>query len=262
MKNNFFMLVCFCVSSFLFSQVGINTSSPETTFEVAGKADDINHYDGILPPRITGDKLQKKNYTSSKKGTIVFVTEPPENLSGQVINIVASGMYYFDGILWQSVSEQNQKIEYRIILTFDENNENALVALSKWSPPVNLLGDPNTYLTSTKYYSVGTKNLGGLKGSVTLKKIDGVVNVKFQISRDDFSSVNEDVIINISDIYNEMGYFPSDVLFLNTENPTFLIPIYLQNDTILIPMANLSFLTSDFFGETQGYSSWKKPHLK
>jgi hypothetical protein len=67
MKNNFFMLLCFCVNSFLFSQVGINTSSPETTFEVVGKAEDINHYDGILPPRITGDQLQKKHTIIQRK---------------------------------------------------------------------------------------------------------------------------------------------------------------------------------------------------
>lgn len=49
-------------------QVGINTQTPEATLEVVGKPNDINHYDGIIPPRITGNQLVAKTYSSSKKG--------------------------------------------------------------------------------------------------------------------------------------------------------------------------------------------------
>ncbi len=34
------------------AQVGINTETPETTLEVVGKPDEINHYDGILLPKM------------------------------------------------------------------------------------------------------------------------------------------------------------------------------------------------------------------
>ena len=61
------------------AQVGINTENPETTLEIVGKPNDVSHYDGILPPRITGDQLAAKPYPSTKKGAIGFVTEPATN---------------------------------------------------------------------------------------------------------------------------------------------------------------------------------------
>ncbi|AZA79678.1 hypothetical protein FE904_13045 [Chryseobacterium indologenes] len=82
------------------AQVGINTQTPEATLEVVGKPNDTNHYDGIIPPRITGEQLATKTYSTAKKGTIVFVTLPATNLVGQVIHITKSGLYYFDGSAW------------------------------------------------------------------------------------------------------------------------------------------------------------------
>lgn len=247
-----------------FPQVGINTASPETTLEVAGKAEDINHYDGILPPRLTGDQLSKKVYSSSKKGTVVFVTAPPKDLSGQVTNVTEAGLYYFDGTLWEGLSNNRQNIEYRVILTFESSNDDVLTAASKWSEPINLWNDTNVCLTSTKFYTLGTKNFGGLKGSVIFKKIGGIINIKIQMAREpDSANVVEDVKMDISDICNEIGYFPTDIAFLHTEeNPTFILPIYFQNNSIYIPSGNFNFISSDLIGGFQGYSSWIKPHLK
>ena len=104
MGKLFYFLFILLTSS-LYGQVGINTTTPETTFEVVGKPDDINHYDGIIPPRITGDQLAAKFYSSAKKGAVVFVVSPPINLTGQVINITESGLYYFDGTMWKSFED-------------------------------------------------------------------------------------------------------------------------------------------------------------
>ncbi len=104
MNRILYFLLCLITLS-LQGQVGINTQNPETTFEVVGKPDDLNHYDGIIPPRITGDQLAAKFYSSTKKGAIVFVTSVPNNLSGQVINVVVGGFYYFDGNLWKAFED-------------------------------------------------------------------------------------------------------------------------------------------------------------
>jgi hypothetical protein len=69
----FFLLI---VGISVKAQVGINTTNPETTFEVVGKPNDPSHYDGIIPPRITGDQLASKSYSNTKKGAVVFVTSP------------------------------------------------------------------------------------------------------------------------------------------------------------------------------------------
>ena len=86
MKKSSYLL--FVLSTiFIYGQVGINTQTPETTLEVVGKPNDISHYDGIIPPRITGNQLSAKTYSSTKKGAVVYVTSPSSNLTGQVKNI-------------------------------------------------------------------------------------------------------------------------------------------------------------------------------
>ncbi|MFY1047479.1 hypothetical protein [Chryseobacterium sp. GP-SGM7] len=100
---SFLSLISFIVQG----QVGINTQTPQATLEVVGKPNDTNHYDGIIPPRITGDQLSAKTYSPSKKGTIVFVTDPASSLSGQVLRITKSGLYYFDGIIWMPFTQED-----------------------------------------------------------------------------------------------------------------------------------------------------------
>ena len=54
MKATFYLLLTLFAIK-LNAQVGLNTQTPETTFDVVGKPNDTSHYDGIIPPRITGD---------------------------------------------------------------------------------------------------------------------------------------------------------------------------------------------------------------
>lgn len=254
----FFSLLTVSVSG----QVGINTPNPEATFQVVGKPDDPNHYDGIIPPSITGDQLSKKIYSSSKKGALLFVTVPPYILSGQVINISEPGLYYFDGNRWQP-AQQERKIEYQTILVFDRNTNSPLTASTQWSAPVNIWDDKDTYDTSTKFYSMGTKKFGGLEGAVSFRKIDGIINIKFLISRTNGSnSVSDDAVMDISDICNELGYFPTDVAWLHPENSTALMSVFLQNNSIHIPASTLNAITANTVGEAKGYSTWTKPHLR
>ncbi|NMR35291.1 hypothetical protein HIO71_13975 [Chryseobacterium aquaticum] len=263
MRIPFYFFMLFIVIT-IRGQVGINTKLPEATLDVVGKPSDSNHYDGIIPPRITGDQLSKKKYSTSKNGAVVFVTTPSTNLLGQVVNVAESGLYYFDGHMWQALLKKQRAVEYRIILTFDDTNDDMLTAESKWNEPIDLWEDKYTYLTSTKYYKIGTKKIGGLKGSIVFKKIDGIINIKLEISKKtDFNNVDQDVKIDISGICNEIGYFPTDIAFLHTEeNPTFIIPIYFQNKSIYIPSVNFSYISSNLIGSFQGYSSWIRPHLR
>ena len=107
MKNNFLNLLFALVAVNLSSQVGINTQSPKATLEVVGKPGDINHFDGIIPPRITGDELAAKTYSTSQKGAFVYVTSPATNLSGQVAHLTKSGLYYFDGQQWVQLTKDD-----------------------------------------------------------------------------------------------------------------------------------------------------------
>ena len=88
------------------SQVGINSPTPRTTLDIAGKPNDINTTDGIIIPTISKADLAKKSnttYTNNQNGTLVFIndiTAPPAapippSLS-QVSNINSIGFYYFN----------------------------------------------------------------------------------------------------------------------------------------------------------------------
>jgi len=84
--------------------VGINTPDPMATLDIVGKADDASRLDGVIAPRITGDQLQSKSYTASQTGAILYVTAAASSLTGQVVKVTAPGYYYFDGVLWQMMS--------------------------------------------------------------------------------------------------------------------------------------------------------------
>ncbi len=245
-------------------QVGINTQTPETTLDIVGKPNYPSHFDGIIPPRITGNQLALKSYSSAKKGAVVFVTSPPSTLSGQVINISAVGMYYFDGNVWQSFSLEKQPVEYRVVLTFDPNSTHELTATSTWSSPINYSGNTNAYLTALKYYTLGTKNFAGLKGFILFRKVHGIVNVRFQIYRSsDSSPITSNAFIGIADIYRDIGYIPNQVVLLHTENSTQHFPALLENYSIQIPQTSLNAMSTQYYtyGEVQGYSSWINPML-
>ncbi|MCQ4139506.1 hypothetical protein [Chryseobacterium sp. EO14] len=245
-------------------QVGINTQTPEATLEVVGKPNDPNHFDGIIPPRLTGNQLAAKTYSMTKKGAFVFVTSSASSLSDQVINVAEPGLYYFDGAVWQPFSKEAPPIEYQIILSFDSNSTNTLTATSSWSAPVNYSGNVNAYLTATKTYTIGTKNFGGLKGSVLFRKLQGIVNVRFQIYRSsDSSSISGNAFMSISNIYSDIGYIPNQIALLHTENSSQFFPALLENYAIQIPQTSLSAMSTSYYtyGEVQGYSNRIKPVL-
>ena len=255
MKKSILLLTALS-ATLIYGQVGINTQKPEATLEVVGKPNDLTHYDGIIPPRITGNQLAAKIYTSAKKGAVVYVTAPPTNSSGQVINITEPAPYYFDGNVWQPFSKE--PIEYMIILSFDSNSTAALTATSGWSSPSNIFANSNVYLTSAKTYTIGTKNYGGLKGTVIFRNLLGSVNVRFQIYRwSDSAPLNGNAIMNISDINNDIGYFPYQIALLHTENSTQHFPVLLENNAIQISQTSLAAMSTTYYtyGEAHGYSN-------
>lgn len=245
-------------------QVGINTQKPETTLEVVGKPSDPNHFDGIIPPRISGNQLAAKTYSATKKGAVVYVLSPASNLSGQAIHLSEAGLYYFDGIVWQTLTKGTDTVEYMLTLSFDENSTEDLQESTTWSAPVNYWAAQNIFLTSIKYYKIGTKNYGGIKGLVRFIKNGPVVSVLFKIYRPNNFSVNNDALIPIAKIFSDLGMQYSSyaqIVLLHTENSTDTFPLLLQNQMIQIPARSINAMSSVYytFGEVQTYSNALKP---
>ena len=115
----------------------------------------------------------------------------------------------------------------------------------------------NVYLTSAKTYTIGTKNFGGFKGSVLFRKLLGSVNVRFQMYRSyDSAPISGNAFMNISDINNDIGYFPYQIALLHTENSTQHFPALLENNAIQIPQTSLTAMSTSYYtyGEVQGLS--------
>lgn len=87
----------------IFAQVGINTATPQGTLDVVGKPTDPSVLDGVVLPRLTGVQLKAKTYTAAQTGAFVYVTVADPSPSGQTVNVVAAGTYFFTGTNWQRV---------------------------------------------------------------------------------------------------------------------------------------------------------------
>lgn len=103
-----FLTASIVLSTFVYSQtgnVGINTADPKATLDVAGSPTIATKLDGVIAPRITGEQLRLKTYTTDQTGAIVYVTAAAlAPLDNQVIKVSASGYYYFDGTIWQTMA--------------------------------------------------------------------------------------------------------------------------------------------------------------
>lgn len=84
------------------AQVGIGTTAPNATLDVQGQPTALTVFDGIIPPRLTGEQLGAKIYTTNQTGAVVYATAGIVNSTNpQVSNVINEGLYYFDGNKWQ-----------------------------------------------------------------------------------------------------------------------------------------------------------------
>ena len=106
-------LACVLFSSFLFSQVAINSPSPKTTLDVnsSGKA---NVPDGIMTVRVTGKELQDKDaiYGAAQNSDVVYVTSVHTDRSSKTSNVTTPGFYYYNSGLEKWIGLQMPKFFY------------------------------------------------------------------------------------------------------------------------------------------------------
>lgn len=93
-------LIVFISTFYAHAQVGINTTSPATSFDVA-KSSVATVADGVLVTRISGDELKAKdaNYGTNQHATLIYVTSIPTTTSPKTSNIKSPGFYYYDNTI-------------------------------------------------------------------------------------------------------------------------------------------------------------------
>lgn len=93
------LLILFCVPTFSFSQVGIGTSTPNSSAQL----DVTSTTKGFLPPRVALTATNSTTpVTSPASGLLVYNTAT----AGTSPNNVTPGFYYYDGTKWQRIINQ------------------------------------------------------------------------------------------------------------------------------------------------------------
>ena len=79
--------------------LGLGTIAPAATLDVTGEPTNTAKLDAILPPRLTGDQLKAKTYTTAQNGAVVFATAGVSTSAAgdQTSDVNIPGLYYFDG---------------------------------------------------------------------------------------------------------------------------------------------------------------------
>ncbi|PRB06044.1 hypothetical protein CQ046_02385 [Chryseobacterium sp. MYb7] len=149
MKTKFAQLSVILISGFSFAQVGFNTTSPKTIVDVSAKRDtsgvitDNTQTFGLQAPRLTRAELTANTatYSSDQSGALIYITDVTGgDATGQRVNVTAMGYYYFDGSVWQRLTQATNAI----------------------SPAISALQCTSAYL-SPSTYTAGTPFTGNLK---------------------------------------------------------------------------------------------------
>ncbi|WES98320.1 hypothetical protein P2W68_01605 [Chryseobacterium arthrosphaerae] len=185
------------------AQVGVNTQTPSATLDIVGKPNLPNHFDGLIPPRITGDQLASKNYSILQKGAIVYVTQPATNLLGQVIHIVEEGYYYFNGQMWNQILKE--PIVYDALIILDETlPANTITIQNSWNTYLPFPTNPRQHTLSTKSYRLGTAGLG-ITGEIDARRIGTIGYLDLSISSSTPITSNY-VMLNLSKPLRDLGF--------------------------------------------------------
>ncbi|WP_374461831.1 fibrinogen-like YCDxxxxGGGW domain-containing protein [Chryseobacterium taeanense] len=108
MKHFITMAVLF-ISLIIKAQVGINNTSPKATLDITAKTTGSTTAEGLIAPRLEGVDIKGKDakYDTAQKGAIVYALSAVASPSTKTANITAEGYYYFDGSVWQKLSNSS-----------------------------------------------------------------------------------------------------------------------------------------------------------
>lgn len=106
------VLAAFLCGSFVFSQVGINTTAPRSTLEIVAGTDGSTKTEGFMIPRLTGDQIQTmtSNLQSGTESLMIYATSAPAVPDMSVSKITKSGYYYWTGSVWENIGGLSSNI--------------------------------------------------------------------------------------------------------------------------------------------------------
>ena len=188
----------------MYAQMGINTDNATASLKIDGKPDQINVMDGLIPPIVTKDQLNKKNYSStivpntynpSHKGIFVYVNNistPTNEIKSAVTDVNDIGLYEFDGTKWnyfllsstdftvyQSSDFQHLNTSSILDQTITFTSSNKLIEMVTTFIP----SESSFQINSSGYYELS--GFIGFNGNVEISPLDNnrLLAVIFKIQR-------------------------------------------------------------------------------
>ncbi|HCC93953.1 MAG TPA: hypothetical protein DEQ26_06435 [Flavobacteriaceae bacterium] len=194
MKKKLTFLIIVLSTTYTFSQVGVNTTTPSSTLDVSvkmnGSAIDNSQVYGLQAPRLTRAELAVTSGTTSKygtnqKGAIVYITDVSGTDTGgsstQRLNITTAGYYYFDGNIWQAISINSQEPWNVGGSTTPATRNSEAIYQTGYVGVGNFSGDTNSRGSLTNAFTIagtGAANDDMLIESVSTNASSGQLNFK------------------------------------------------------------------------------------
>lgn len=196
-------LIGFISTFYAHAQVGINTTTPSSSFDVS-KSSVATVADGVLVTRISGDELKAKDatYSTNQHATLVYVTSIPTTTSPKTSNIKSAGFYYYDNTISKWVG------------AFRNNNFPKFFYMPSVLVNTSTLGAKSMDLYNLYYNQFNSppvKSSGSVGSIPTLPKNE----LEYYVTYYDTSLMNN-IVINADGLmtYNVIGN-ASDASFMN-----------------------------------------------
>lgn len=106
MKRTLLFALFVLSHSVLFSQIGINTTIPSASLDIAAKNSSgaSTAVDGILIPRV--DRQRAQNMQGMATSTMIYVNDiSTGSQAGTAANIDSAGFYYYNGTVWAKFTQ-------------------------------------------------------------------------------------------------------------------------------------------------------------
>ncbi|SEN01871.1 hypothetical protein SAMN05421856_111104 [Chryseobacterium taichungense] len=162
--KNIITLAVLLISLIINAQVGINNTSPKATLDITAKTNNGTKPEGLIAPRLSGDQIQSGDvqYDTAQKGAIIYALSAATSPSTKTANINAEGYYYFDGSLWQKLS--NSSVPAVVVTSSALNGVYKAGTAMTVSNTFTVTLTNNSFSTATIAFSTSDLVLSGVTG--------------------------------------------------------------------------------------------------
>ncbi|WP_346984736.1 fibrinogen-like YCDxxxxGGGW domain-containing protein [Chryseobacterium sp. POE27] len=146
------------------AQVGINNTSPKATLDITAKTTGSTTAEGLIAPRLEGIDIKGKDgkYDIPQKGAIIYALSAVASPSTKTANITAEGYYYFDGSVWQKLS--NSSVPAVVVTSSALNGTYVAGTVMTASNTFTVTLTNNSFSTATIAFSTSDLALSGVTG--------------------------------------------------------------------------------------------------